>query len=277
MLTSVPTQGSVRSGKKGQVGEPEFEDRHDDTLQEDDDGVSETSLLALGPQTNPDQSFLVQSSSSTASQGEELFTTALEPPPHLTPLTTSTITPPPSPSTPFLADSLRKIEQRRKALQVNHSQTLTTTPTHTTRPKKKTVPIEHLTLVLAQSHDQSHDHDGVTGYTTDAGIQPPSTAHCTDSTRDERAASCAVVKEDSTSPHPVNSSLVASHSFATEQTTKVPNHLHRLTNLELRQRLLDRGEQPGPVTDLTRSAYLIYLTKLEAGIQPAGNTGYKGQ
>lgn len=78
-----------------------------------------------------------------------------------------------------------------------------------------------------------------------------------------------------TAPH--GSSLLANCSVAADITTQIPCHLHGLTNQELRQRLIARGEQPGPVTELTRSAYLVYLAKLEAGIQPAGNTGYKGQ
>ena len=50
-----------------------------------------------------------------------------------------------------------------------------------------------------------------------------------------------------------------------------------LTNIQLRQKLVELGEEPGPVNDHTRSAYLKYLDKLQKGIQPAGNKGYKGQ
>ncbi len=50
-----------------------------------------------------------------------------------------------------------------------------------------------------------------------------------------------------------------------------------LTNIELRQKLVELGEEPGPVNDHTRGAYLKYLDKLQRGIQPAGNNGYKGQ
>lgn len=35
-------------------------------------------------------------------------------------------------------------------------------------------------------------------------------------------------------------------------------------------------EQPGSVNDSTRKAYQVYLDKIEAGIQPKGNKGYKG-
>ena len=48
------------------------------------------------------------------------------------------------------------------------------------------------------------------------------------------------------------------------------------TNQELREKLISLGEQPGPVNDSTRSAYLSYLEKIQAGIQPTGNKGYKG-
>ena len=72
-------------------------------------------------------------------------------------------------------------------------------------------------------------------------------------------------------------SLVADASFVSDSRTRIPPRLQKLTNQELRDALVGRGEQPGPVTDTTRCAYLMYLAKLEAGVQPAGNTGYKGE
>ena len=76
---------------------------------------------------------------------------------------------------------------------------------------------------------------------------------------------------------PASPPLLMDCSFAADITTQIPRQLHQLSNQELQQRLVAFGEQPGPVTDLTRSAYLAYLSKLEAGIQPAGNSGYKGE
>ena len=49
-----------------------------------------------------------------------------------------------------------------------------------------------------------------------------------------------------------------------------------LTDQELRQKLIDLGEDPGPVNNLTRGPYLKYLDKLLKGIQPTGNQGHKG-
>ena len=83
--------------------------------------------------------------------------------------------------------------------------------------------------------------------------------------------------EQNSRPNLPNTSLLADCSFAADITTQIPRHLRSLTNQELRQRLVSLGEQPGPVTELTRRAYLVYLSKLEAGVQPAGNAGYKGQ
>ena len=65
-------------------------------------------------------------------------------------------------------------------------------------------------------------------------------------------------------------------SLAADITTKIPRSLRQLSNQQLHQRLVSLGERPGPITDLTRPAYLAYLVKLEAGIQPAGNSEYKG-
>ena len=66
-------------------------------------------------------------------------------------------------------------------------------------------------------------------------------------------------------------------SFSSAITVHIPQSIRCLTNDQLRGKLLSLGEQPGPVNDMTRVAYMTYLTKLEAGIQPAGNKGYKGE
>ena len=337
-LTSLPseTSGKMREEKeceqRSEVRPALLGEGNDDTLQEDDSGVrdGETSLLALQPRANPnpDHSFIIPSPSTNDSQ-EELFTTALEPHTSHTPL----ITPPPSPSTPFLADSLRKIELRRKAIcpqshpAAHHtsppSHLTPSSPAHTSQPNREAASnlshvlshAHHMTerLSLTPAHQQSHDsvqqsHDP-TQQSQDNGQQSHDTAqqshdtaqgshdnaHDLTKTREsthtscpskpaakrdtteEKAPSHSAVEEDTASPHSPDSSLLANQSFVVTETIKIPRHFHRLTNQELRQRLLDRGERPGPVTELTRAAYLLYLAKLEAGIQPAGNTGYKGE
>ncbi len=50
----------------------------------------------------------------------------------------------------------------------------------------------------------------------------------------------------------------------------------KLTNEELKRKLVSLGEHPGPINATTRSAYQLYLVKLQEGIQPTGNKGYKG-
>ena len=67
-----------------------------------------------------------------------------------------------------------------------------------------------------------------------------------------------------TSPSP-NSSMCES----------VPEEILRLSNLELRQKLVSLGEKPGLVNKTTREAYQKYLARIEAKVQPAGNKGYK--
>ena len=57
----------------------------------------------------------------------------------------------------------------------------------------------------------------------------------------------------------------------------IPPAVAQLSNEQLRSRLVELGEEPGPVNSFTRHAYLNYLTKLLAGVQPSGNKGYKGQ
>ena len=61
-----------------------------------------------------------------------------------------------------------------------------------------------------------------------------------------------------------------------QESQTLPN-LSLLTNSELREKLLSLGEQPGPITDLTRGAYIKYLMKILQGVQPSGNQGYKGK
>ncbi len=39
----------------------------------------------------------------------------------------------------------------------------------------------------------------------------------------------------------------------------------KLSNTQLRDRLITLGEKPGPIDDFTRTAYLVYLTKLQSG------------
>ena len=56
----------------------------------------------------------------------------------------------------------------------------------------------------------------------------------------------------------------------------IPGWIMQLSNVELRQRLESLGEHPGPINSSTRSAYQLYLTKIEAGVQPKGNKGFKG-
>ena len=66
-------------------------------------------------------------------------------------------------------------------------------------------------------------------------------------------------------------------SFAADIQVKIPEKLRSLTESELRERLVALGERPGPITPSTKIAYIAYLAKLEAGVQPAGNKGYKGE
>ena len=66
-------------------------------------------------------------------------------------------------------------------------------------------------------------------------------------------------------------------SFVADIQVSIPEKLRSLTEMELREKLLALGERPGPITPTTKVAYLAYLAKLEAGIQPSGNKGYKGE
>ena len=66
-------------------------------------------------------------------------------------------------------------------------------------------------------------------------------------------------------------------SFAREIQVKIPRHIRKLKDSELVDQLVSMGEVPGPITESTRKAYMVYLTKLERGVHPAGNSGYKGE
>lgn len=66
-------------------------------------------------------------------------------------------------------------------------------------------------------------------------------------------------------------------SFAADIEVTVPETLTGLTDSQLRERLVELGEIPGPITPSTKIAYLMYLAKLERGVQPTGNKGYKGE
>ena len=252
---------------------------------------SESQLAPSSPSTSSD-SELVPSSPPTCSDSgpasvsqNELFTTAMEPS-HYTSDTHTTLIPSESPSTPFLAESLRKIELRRKALQQStqqrshpsansgHSRTENNPQPHARRKL-----VERLRLTSAgRSHDRSHDvtpptiSDQRTHVASETAGRSHDRSHdmTPPPTTDQRTR----VASETVPSH--NSSLLADRSFVFKTTHQILPHLHKLTNQELRQRLIDRGEHPGPVTNQTRAAYLLYLSKLKTGIQPAGNAGYKG-
>lgn len=223
----------------------------------------DSSLLVLESQSNSFDS-PPPSSPPSVDSPDELFTTALEPP-------TTPISPPRSPSIPFLAESLKKIELRRRALRASQQQQ-PLTPPHTTSSLQKALPSSPVVQPNRAPEGQSvplpSDRSHQQCLTAESSpLNPEEIPAEEDDVENE-----ALMKADYT-----NSSLLANCSFAADITTQIPRHLHSLTNQELRQRLVARGEQPGPITELTRAAYLVYLSKLEAGIQPAGNTGYKGQ
>ena len=50
-----------------------------------------------------------------------------------------------------------------------------------------------------------------------------------------------------------------------------PPWIVRLSNGELREKLLALGEHPGPIDDSTCAAYQVYLAKVQAAVQPRGN------
>ena len=67
-------------------------------------------------------------------------------------------------------------------------------------------------------------------------------------------------------------------SYAASITVPIPPSLHKLSNSDLRERLVHLGEQPGPITNFTRPAYLTYLAKLEVGgVKPLGHSNCNGE
>ena len=66
-------------------------------------------------------------------------------------------------------------------------------------------------------------------------------------------------------------------SFVADIKVRIPESLRDLSDIQLREKLVSLGERPGPITPSTKVAYLSYLAKLEAGVQPPGNKGYKGE
>ena len=111
--------------------------------------------------------------------------------------------------------------------------------------------------------------------TSTARSTPPSTTHQPrqkDSSHRVRAGRPNELEQYTTStPSPLDC------SFAADIQVKIPEKLRSLTESELRERLVALGERPGPITPSTKIAYIAYLAKLEAGVQPTGNKGYKGE
>lgn len=91
--------------------------------------------------------------------------------------------------------------------------------------------------------------------------------------------------ESSTTPGTMSDTAGASMSptlldcsYAASITVPIPPSLHKLTNSDLRERLVHLGEQPGPITNFTWPAYLTYLAKLEAGgVRPQGHSNCNGE
>ena len=91
--------------------------------------------------------------------------------------------------------------------------------------------------------------------------------------------------ESNTTPETVSDTAGASMSanlldcsYAANITVPIPPSLHKLSNVDLRDRLIHLGEQPGPITNFTRPAYLTYLAKLEAGrVRPQENSKCNGE
>ncbi|CAI7992108.1 Ankyrin repeat and LEM domain-containing protein 1 [Geodia barretti] len=192
---------------------------------------------------------------------EELFTTAIEP--HSPPLSS----PSPASPTPFLAESLRKIQLRRQVLNSISSQP-------PTNKSPRTLASSSPTSVSLQKNRS----EALSLYVRAHSLtSQPKSSSCTKTKPAESQSYLRwpLVERLSLTPAVLSSDSDSSHVFES-RSLGVPPRLQKLTNQELRGELLARGEQPGPVTDSTRCAYLVYLAKLEAGIQPSGNTGYKG-
>ena len=101
---------------------------------------------------------------------------------------------------------------------------------------------------------------------------PPSS---TNKTRQTGSSSSAALSHQSGKSNSTPSPMDC--SFAADIQVRIPEKLKSLTESELRERLVALGERPGPITPSTKVAYLAYLAKLEDGLQPAGNKGYKGE
>lgn len=73
-------------------------------------------------------------------------------------------------------------------------------------------------------------------------------------------------------------SVVSSDSsFVDEKNIVIPADIQLLTNVQLRDRLISLKEQPGPINEFTRTAYLVYLTKLEMrGFSTTTDEHFKG-
>jgi len=56
--------------------------------------------------------------------------------------------------------------------------------------------------------------------------------------------------------------LVDSDVLERKDENSIPGHIARLTDAELRQKLVSLGERPGPIMDSTRQAYQSYLNKI---------------
>ena len=226
--------------------------------------TGETSLLALDLRVNSSSQDEAHSD-----LDEELFTTAIEP--HSPPLSS----PSPASPTPFLAESLRKIQLRRQVLNSTSSQPPTNKSPRTLASSSTTSNTSYSTSVSLQKNRSEALFLHVRAHPL---TSQPKSSSCTKTKPAESQSYLRwpLVERLSLTPAVLSSDSDSSRVFES-RSLDVPPRLQKLTNQELRGELLARGEQPGPVTDSTRCAYLVYLAKLEAGIQPSGNTGYKGE
>ena len=226
--------------------------------------TGETSLLALDLRVNSSSQDEAHSD-----LDEELFTTAIEP--HSPPLSS----PSPASPTPFLAESLRKIQLRRQVL--SHNSTSSQPPTNKS-PRTLSSTTSNTSYSTSVSLQKNRSEALFLHVRAHPLTSQPKSSSCTKTKPAESQSYLRrpLVERLSLTPAVLSSDSDSSRVFES-RSLDVPPRLQKLTNQELRGELLARGEQPGPVTDSTRCAYLVYLAKLEAGIQPSGNTGYKGE